>query len=63
MKGFKHEPTLHGWDDEKVYFIDEAGEEWCVSDDPDLLARLVKTCKNYFAKANPKTRKNQKRAQ
>jgi hypothetical protein len=49
MTGFKHEPRLHGWDDEKVYFWDETGKEWCVSDYPDLVARLVEVCRDYFA--------------
>lgn len=41
---------LHGWDDEKVYFWDETGHEWCVNDHPELLARLVEMCKEYFAR-------------
>ena len=45
---FKYEPRLHGWDDEKVYFYDESGVEWCVSDHPELLARLVEICREYF---------------
>jgi hypothetical protein len=49
MTGFRHEPRLHGWDDEKVYFVDETGVEWCVSDYPDLLVRLVEICRDYFA--------------
>jgi hypothetical protein len=49
MTGFKHEPRLHGWDDEKVYFWDETGKEWCVSDYPDLVAWLVEICRDYFA--------------
>lgn len=49
MIGFEYEPRLHGWDDEKVYFFDETGMEWCVSDYPDLLARLTEICRDYFA--------------
>jgi len=49
MTGFKYEPRLHGWDDEKVYFIDTAAVEWCVSDYPELVARLVEICQDYFA--------------
>ena len=49
MAACKYAPTLHGWDDERVYFVDESGVEWCVSDHPDLLARLVEICRDYFA--------------
>ena len=42
------EPTLHGWDDGRVYYWDGT-REWCVSDHPDLLARLVEICRDYFA--------------
>ena len=45
---FRYEPRLHGWDDEKVYFHNESGVEWCVSDHPELLARLMKICREYF---------------
>ncbi len=48
MIEFRYEPTLHGWDDEKVYFFDQNGVEWCVSDHPELLARLVEMCQEYF---------------
>ena len=48
MTEFKREPTLHGWDDEKVYFLDENSVEWCVSDHSELLARLVEICREYF---------------
>ena len=43
-----HKLQLHGWDDEKVYFIDELGKEKCVSDFPDLVAQLVDICRDYF---------------
>lgn len=47
--GYRSEPSLHGWDDEKVYFYDETGKERCVSDYPELVARLIEICKDYFA--------------
>jgi hypothetical protein len=34
---------------QKVYFWDETGKEWCVSDYPDLVARLMEICRDYFA--------------
>jgi hypothetical protein len=46
--GLEYEPTLYGWDDEKVYFFDESGVEWCVSDYPELLASLVEMCREHF---------------
>jgi len=49
MAGFKYGPALRGWDDEKVYFADEAGKTWCVSDHPELVARLMDICRDYFA--------------
>ena len=45
---FRYEPRLHGWDDEKVYFHDENGVDWCVSDHPELLTRLMEMCREYF---------------
>jgi len=48
MTGFEREPRLHSWDDEKVYFWDETGKEWCISDYSDLVARLVEICRDYF---------------
>jgi len=49
MAGFKYEPRLSGWDDEKVYYTDEAGKEWCVSEHLELVARLMEICREYFA--------------
>jgi hypothetical protein len=40
--------TLHGWDDERVYYWDGT-QEWCVSDHPDLVVRLLEICRDYFA--------------
>jgi len=49
MAGFKFWPRLGGWDDEKVYYTDETGKERCVSDHPELVARLMDICREYFA--------------
>jgi hypothetical protein len=49
MTGFKYEPRLHGCDDEKVYFIDASGKEWCVSDYPELVVQLLEICQDFFA--------------
>jgi hypothetical protein len=48
MKTKKISPYLHGWDDEKVYFDDEDGKEHCVSDEPDLMARLIALCQDFL---------------
>jgi hypothetical protein len=39
---------LHGWDDEKVYFWSPETGEQCVSDEPELLRRLIDVCTEYF---------------
>lgn len=49
VASLKYEPMLSGWDDEKVYFTDEACKTWCVSDHPELVARLMEMCREYFA--------------
>jgi len=54
-------PYLHGWDDEKVYFYDENGIEHCVSDEPDLMAKLIAICQDFFKSYHrPKTEMKQK---
>jgi len=50
MTDVKYEPTLHGWDDEKVYYIDQTGKEWCASDYTDLMAQLLEICQEHFAR-------------
>jgi len=46
----KHkEISLHGWDDEKIYFWD-GEKERCVSDEEELYKHIVKICKEYFEK-------------
>ena len=42
-------PRLHGWDDEKVYYLDETGHDHCVSDMPDLLKELEALCAKRLA--------------
>ena len=44
-------PSLHGWDDEKVYYWSDDRGEFCVSDHPDLLRRLELICQEYLASA------------
>ncbi|MBI2924997.1 MAG: hypothetical protein HYY24_04740 [Verrucomicrobia bacterium] len=46
---------LHGWDDEKVYFWSPQTGEKCVSDEPELLQRLIGICAEHFhAAGEPK---------
>jgi hypothetical protein len=41
--------SLHGWDDEKIYFVEgETGTEYCVSDEFKLYDQLVQLCRTYF---------------
>ncbi len=49
----KYEPMLHGWDDEKVYFVDETGQERYVSDHLDLMVHLIEICTAYFKRPRP----------
>jgi hypothetical protein len=45
------EKKLHGWDDEKIYFWDNAeGKEWCVTDEKGLYDQLLEMCIKYFDK-------------
>jgi hypothetical protein len=39
---------LHGWDDEKAYFWSPKTGEKCVSDEPELLRRLIGICAEHF---------------
>lgn len=45
------EISLHGWDDEKVYFWDGENEQ-CVSDEEELYRKIVNICKRYFKTHN-----------
>jgi len=45
MTSSRCEPILHGWD--------ETGQDWCVSDYPDLLGRLMEICGGDFADGDP----------
>ncbi len=44
----KYEPMLNGWDDGKIYYFDENGKTWCVNDYPELFARMMEMCREYF---------------
>lgn len=48
---------LHGWDDEKVYFWSPQTGEQCVSDEPELLQKLIGLCVEYFRRT-PEKRSN-----
>jgi len=39
---------LIGWDDEKIYFYDETGKEYCVNDHNELFDKIVEFCMEYF---------------
>ena len=36
-----------GWDDEKVYLYLE-GREYCVSDEPELIEKVIALCRQYY---------------
>jgi hypothetical protein len=46
--GLYRGPRLHGWDDEKIYLWVEGRGEFCVSDEPELMRRLVADCLDYY---------------
>jgi hypothetical protein len=50
MKNKKETKTLEllGWDDNKIYFYDNNGKEFCINDYPDLLQKLKNLCAEYF---------------
>ena len=39
--------SLHGWDDEKVYYWD-GKKEWCISDEEILVRMIKRLCRDYF---------------
>jgi len=41
-------PYLHGWDDEKVYFYDAKEPEHCVSDESELMEKLIAICREFY---------------
>ncbi|MDO9585344.1 MAG: hypothetical protein Q7I93_02535, partial [Syntrophales bacterium] len=43
------DPRLYGWDDGKIYYLDDAGHERCVTDMPELLRELEGFCARRFA--------------
>jgi hypothetical protein len=47
----KDERELHGWDDGTIYFWDETtSKEFCVNDEPELFAKLVQTCREWYGR-------------
>ena len=42
---------LYGWDDEKVYFWSPQTGEKCVSDESELIQKLIGICAEYFRAA------------
>jgi hypothetical protein len=43
----KDKDRLVGWDDEKVYlYLD--GREYCISDEPELVERIIALCRHYY---------------
>jgi len=47
-KTIKSQPEIYGWDDGRIYFWD-GKKETCVNDYPELLRRITKLCRRYFA--------------
>jgi len=41
---------LYGWDDGKIYFMSESGEQFCVNDYEELLLALKRLCRDFFEK-------------
>ena len=54
------EHTLLGWDDGKIYFMDESGTERCVNDYSDLLVDLEKVCNKYFNRQKNNRKRRQR---
>lgn len=49
----KDKDRLIGWDDEKVYLYLE-GKEHCISDEPELVEKIIALCRQYYEqKARP----------
>jgi hypothetical protein len=43
----KDKDRLVGWDDEKVYLYLE-GQEHCISDEPELVEKIIALCREYY---------------
>jgi hypothetical protein len=43
----KDKDRLVGWDDGKIYLYLK-GEEYCVSDEPELVERIMALCRQYY---------------
>jgi len=49
MKNKKEFKKLYGWDDGKIYFMDEERKkEWCVTDNKELYNQLMEICRKYL---------------
>ncbi|MDO8140657.1 MAG: hypothetical protein Q6358_04085 [Candidatus Brocadiales bacterium] len=49
MKNKEEFKKLYGWDDGKIYFMDEERKkEWCVTDEKELYNQLIEICCKYF---------------
>ena len=49
MKNKEEFKELYGWDDGKVYFMDEQQrKEWCVTDNEELYNQLIEICRKYL---------------
>jgi len=40
--------NLHGWDDEKLYYLTEQEGDVCVSDIPELMDKLEEMCRFFL---------------
>lgn len=38
---------LVGWDDGKIYLY-LGGKEYCISDEPELVERIIALCRQYY---------------
>jgi hypothetical protein len=46
-RNVKDKDRLVGWDDEKVYlYLD--GQEYCISDEPELVEKIIALCREYY---------------
>jgi len=49
MKNKEEFKKLYGWDDGKIYFMDEeCKKEWCVTDNEELYNQLIEICRKYL---------------
>ena len=43
----KDKDMLVGWDDGKIYLYLK-GEEYCISDEPELVEKIIALCRQYY---------------